>query len=53
MNLYTSYSIVIMTQNYYEPINSGHNNFVSKHGHDIDTNPTYVEKDCIKCPKFP
>ena len=29
INLYTSFSIVIMTQNYYEQIISGHNNFVS------------------------
>ena len=36
MYLYTSYSIVIMTQNCCEQIISGHNNFVSYHGHHID-----------------
>ena len=43
MNRYTSYSIVIMTQNYYEQIIFGHNNFVSKHGHDIDTTKVNIE----------
>ena len=43
MNLYVSYSIVIMTQNYYEHIISGHNNYVSWYGNYIDTIKVNIE----------
>ena len=43
INLYTSFSMVIMTQNYYKQIISGHNNFVFWSGHHINMTMVNIE----------